>query len=275
MKIYIQSNKYQKLASIVSKYSFERFGHEVEIMNVEENDFLKDKLNHEILRKGKKTIYRNDLQSFTLLRFLAPQLNNYKDKILVIDPDIFALKDPKKIIEDHSNSSDLSCVFYNNIPRSEMMLVDAKRVKWNFKNIVSNLFNFEIDYEDLMNFKFNSDLTINKISECYNSHDKINDDTILLHTTNRITQPWKEGLEINFFKNNLSKFQIFKEHVKKIIGKSYNEEFISKFFLKHPDKDVKNCIKNLFKEAKELNYFSQEDIEKEVANLNISRKIFE
>ena len=81
MKIYIQSNKYQKLASMVSKYSFERFGHEVEIMNVEENDFLKDKLNHEILRKGKKTIYRNDLQSFTLLRFLAPQLNNYKDKI--------------------------------------------------------------------------------------------------------------------------------------------------------------------------------------------------
>ena len=118
MKIYIQSNKYQKLAAIVSKYSFERFGHEVEIMSVEENDLLMDKHNKEILRKGKKTIYRNDLQSFTLLRFLAPQLNNYKDKILIIDPDIFALKDPKKIIEDHRNTSDLSCVFYNNNSRS-------------------------------------------------------------------------------------------------------------------------------------------------------------
>ena len=126
MKIYIQSNKYQKLASMVSKYSFERFGHEVEIMNVEENNFLSDKLNHEILRKGKKTIYRNDLQSFTLLRFLAPQLNNYKDKILVIDPDIFALKDPKKIIEDHSNASDLSCVFYDNMKLNCRALIKNK-----------------------------------------------------------------------------------------------------------------------------------------------------
>ena len=275
MKIYIQSNQYQKLAALVSKYSFERFGHQVEIMSVEENDLITKKLNQKILRKGKKKIYRDDLQSFTLLRFLAPQLNGHKDKILIIDPDIFALKDPKKIIEDHSNTSDLSCVFYDNVPRSEMMFVDATKVKWNFKSIISKLFKFEIDYDDLMNFKFNPDLIINKISECYNSHDKINDDTILLHTTNRITQPWKEGLKINFFKNNLSTFQIFKEHVKKIMGKSYNEEFISKSFLKHPNKDVINCIKNLFKEAKKLNYFSQQDIEKEVANLNISRKIFE
>ena len=275
MKIYIQSNKYQKLAAMVSKYSFERFGHEVEIMSVEENDLLMDKHNKEILRKGKKTIYRNDLQSFTLLRFLAPQLNNHKDKILIIDPDIFALKDPKKIIEDHRNIFDLSCVFYNNKPRSEMMLVDAARVKWNFKNIISKLFNFEIDYEDLMNLKFDINLNINKIDKCYNSHDKIQDDTILLHTTNRITQPWKEGLKINFFKHNLSKFQIFKEHLKKIIGISHNKELISKTFLKHPNKDVENSVKSLFKEAKRLNYFSQKDLEKEIANFNISKKIFE
>ena len=32
---------------------------------------------------------------------------------------------------------------------------------------------------------------INEIPTKYNQHDTINKDTILLHTTNRITQPWK------------------------------------------------------------------------------------
>ena len=41
MKVFIQSNKYQLLAAKVSKYSFEKFGCEVKIMNLEDNIFLK------------------------------------------------------------------------------------------------------------------------------------------------------------------------------------------------------------------------------------------
>ena len=35
MKVYIQSNKYQSISAKVAKYSFERFGYEVEIMSLE------------------------------------------------------------------------------------------------------------------------------------------------------------------------------------------------------------------------------------------------
>ena len=44
MKIYIQSNKFQNIVN-VAKYSFERFGHDVKIISVEENELLVKYLN--------------------------------------------------------------------------------------------------------------------------------------------------------------------------------------------------------------------------------------
>ena len=118
MKVFIQSNKYQLLAAKVSKYSFEKFGCEVKIMNLEDNIFLKGNFNKKIRRNDKIVHYKDDLQSFTLLRFYAPELNNFSDKILIIDPDIFALKNPITLFDEIGDSNyDIACTFYNNKPR--------------------------------------------------------------------------------------------------------------------------------------------------------------
>ena len=46
MKIYICTNKFQKLAAKVAAYSFSKLGyHEIEILELEKNEFLKSKLN--------------------------------------------------------------------------------------------------------------------------------------------------------------------------------------------------------------------------------------
>ena len=37
-------------------------------------------------------LFKDDLQSFTLLRFLIPELSDSKSPIMIIDPDIFAIK---------------------------------------------------------------------------------------------------------------------------------------------------------------------------------------
>ena len=67
-----------------------------------------------------------------------------------------------------------------------------------------------------MNLSFNKNLKIKNIDKKYNSHDNINSDTVLLHTTNRLTQPWKEGLKINFekvsFQNIISLSNILKNY---------------------------------------------------------------
>ena len=100
------------------------------------------------------------------------------------------------------------------------MLVDCSQIRWNFKKILSDLFSLKVDYKDLMDLSFDKSLKIKELSKSYNSHDIINHDTILLHTTNRITQPWKEGLNIDFERHTSQKYK-FKQfiNIKGILSK--------------------------------------------------------
>ena len=84
-----------------------------------------------------------------------------------------------------------------------------------------------------------------KISNNYNSLDSINNDTVLLHTTNRITQPWKEGLKVDF-EIHKSKFYIFKQQIKKLIGKNYDNKVTSSRYLRHPNEQIIRVIKIIF-----------------------------
>ena len=130
-------------------------------------------------RSGKIKYFKNDLQSFTLLRFLAPELDNYKGKLLVIDPDVFALKDVNNIF-NLLDDDDLACTFLENKARTEVMIIDAQKVKWKFEEIINQVFNLKLDYSDLMNLSFDKNIKIKKISNNYNSLDVINNDTVLL-----------------------------------------------------------------------------------------------
>ncbi len=271
MKIYIQSNKFQNIAANVAKYSFERFGHDVKIISVEENELLVKYLNKKILRNGKLSTYKNDLQSFTLLRFLAPELDENKELILVIDPDIFAIKDPIEILNYHNENSDISCTFYDNIPRSEMMLIDTKKIKWNFEKITKDIFDLKMDYSYLMKLSFDHNLKINKISKRFNSHDIIHEDTILLHTTNRITQPWKINLKVDFDRN-YKKSYLIKENLKRILKKKYDQFALSNKYILHENTLVVKSIQNLFKDAYSSNSITREMIKTSLANDYISEE---
>jgi hypothetical protein len=203
-KIYIQQNRKQYLASKIALSSFVKAGfdrNDIFFISFESNDFLQSKIGKNYFRNGKITKFKDDLQSFTLLRFLAPEINNFQDKILVIDPDVFAIKNPSVIFEEMTDNYDIGCTSINGVFRSEVMLINAKKIRWDFKKIINDLFNFKLDYRDLISLSFEKNAHIKTISNIYNSHDAINPDTVLLHTTNRITQPWKEDLKIDLFNN--------------------------------------------------------------------------
>jgi hypothetical protein len=274
MNVYIQTNSKQFLASKVSAYSFVRFGHNVKLMSFEESEILKKYLGKKYLKNGKLKTYENDLQSFTPLRFLAPTLNNNKDLILVIDPDIFAINDPKIILDNVNDDYDLYCTSYNQILRSEMMLVNAKKIQWNFEKIIKELFEFKIDYKDLMSLSFDTSLKIKIIENKFNSHDKITDDTILLHTTNRITQPWKEDLLIDFDIGNKTILNYLKNITKKTLGMKFDKNIVESKYQKHPDNMVINKIKEIFLEAKKNNFINDQEIQFAINNKSISKKIF-
>ena len=103
MKIYIQTNSRQYLASKVSAYSFFRFGYQPILMNLDDIGILRSIIGRKYLRNGKLTKYKNDLQSFTLLRFYAPELNNYKES---------SFRDVLKRSFDMSNVSKLKKKIY-------------------------------------------------------------------------------------------------------------------------------------------------------------------
>tara|TARA_Y100000590_G_C15701491_1_gene1006959 strand:+ start:1538 stop:2380 length:843 start_codon:yes stop_codon:yes gene_type:complete len=275
MKVYIQSNRYQLIAANVAKYSFERFGCKVNIMDAEKNELLKKSFNKNIIRNKKTITYKDDLQSFTLLRFLAPQLDNYKNKILVIDPDIFALKNPKDLYDKFVNETiNIVCTYYGESPRSEMMMINANKVSWKFEKIVEDLFNLQLDYSDLMKLKFDNSLVINKIENKYNSHDKLDENTVLLHTTSRITQPWKIGLNVDFERHYTKKYLI-KENIKRLMSMKYNYDALSKKYIMHKNKLVFETICKLFKEAYKSNYITKEMLNLSIDNNYISKEFCE
>lgn len=273
MKILIQSNKKQKLASKIAAASFikQGFTHDnIKFLEFENNSLLKSKINKKYLRKGKIKTFKDDLQSFTLLRFYGPEFIDYKGKILVIDPDVFAIKNPKDISNFLNQDNYLACTFINQKPRSEVMMIDATKIRWKFKEIIEKLFNLEIDYDDLMNLSFDKNLKINELDMCYNSHDQITEDSILLHTTNRITQPWKEGLDIDFERYH-SKKNIIKQKIRKFLGLKYNKEIIADKYYKHPNEEVIKKFKELFDYALQHKIINNDEVEDAIKNKFFSK----
>lgn len=271
MKILIQRNEKQKLASKISAASFIKQGvsaDDISFLDFENNSLLNSKIGKKYLRNGKTKVFKNDLQSFTLLRFYGPEFINYKENILVIDPDVFAIKYPKNIKSNLSAEDSLACTFINNQPRSEVMLINVSKVKWKFEEIIKKLFNFEIDYNDLMSLKFDKNLKINKLDIGYNSHDEINENTIFLHTTNRLTQPWKEGLEIDY-ERHISRIYLIKQYFRKYLGLNYNKNIFFNRYQKHPNKEVISKFKELFDYALKNKMIDQEEIQ-----MSINKKFF-
>lgn len=276
MKIYIQSNRYQQIAAKVSSETFNSFGLSSKIVCLEDFKEITKFFGSTYLRKGKKTIFKDDLQSFTLLRFLIPEISKSKSPIMIVDPDIFAIKDPASILRFFKNDNQIYCTFINYKPRTEMMVLNPKTKFWEFDKIIHNLFNLKIDYDDLFNLRFLNNEIICKLDNRYNSLDEINDQTVLLHTTNRKTQPWKEGLKIDY-EIHSSKLNIIYNNFKKIFGLEFNRNIVGNRYEKHPDLEVTKCIVNLFNKALITKSISKEEVidllEKKYISQNFFKKL--
>ena len=107
-----------------------------------------------------------------------------------------------------------------------------------------------------------------------NSLDTINDKTFLLHTTNRITQPWKEGLDVDF-KIHISKINYIKNLLSKLMGRKYNSKIFEKRYKIHPNQNVLDFVKNIFKEAYYEKFITDEEIKLAINKKYLSGKFIE
>ena len=142
--IFIQANNKQLLGAKIAKFALETRGQAkahgipVTIMNVEEMTEYMSYVGM-TYKRGEETRTHdpNDLQFFTLSRFMPPELMHYEGKALVIDPDIFALSDIAELFEmDLKGSAIAACAKKDGWDTSVMLLDCTKLKQWSIKTIL-------------------------------------------------------------------------------------------------------------------------------------------
>ena len=205
--VFIQTNHRQMIGALVSEYSLRRNSahndkFDIRIMHHKDHPFFQAKEGEVYLRDGLKRRWRNDdLQSFTPLRFLPPELMGYSGRAVVIDPDVFAVGDIYDLLVRDMEGKAVVCRSRGGskgLASSVMLLDCAKLTHWRCEEQFNEMFTFKRDYMDWICLKLEPGEAIGLFENRWNDFDTLTADTKLLHNTKRWTQPWKTGLPVDF-----------------------------------------------------------------------------
>jgi hypothetical protein len=204
---FVHTNHRQMVGALVSQYSMRRNSahndhFDVRIIHTQDHPFLGAHEGQFYLRGGHKRQWlMEDLQSFTPLRFMPPELMGYQGRAVVIDPDVFAVGDVYELLTRDMQGKALMCRARKG-PKSfasSVMLLDcAKLGHWRCAEQFDELFAFKHDYMDWISLKLEDPETIGLFEPKWNDFDHLTERTKLLHNTKRWNQPWKTGLPVDF-----------------------------------------------------------------------------
>jgi hypothetical protein len=210
--VFIHVNHKQILGALVGVQSIRRSSahnekFDIKLIENKDHPFFLEREGQPFLRAGGPRLWRNnDLQSFTPLRFMPPELMNYSGRAVVIDPDVFAVGDVWDLLNRDMAGKAIMCRPRSRTKRSvngpmatSVMLLDCAKLKhWKVKEQFNSMFRMELDYKDWITLKHEPRETIGLMDNSWNDLDVLNKRTQMLHTTKRWTQPWKTGLPIDF-----------------------------------------------------------------------------
>jgi hypothetical protein len=218
--VFIHTNHKQWLGALVSKYSFERNSShtgdfQIRFIHTKDYPFMHRREGGLYLRDGDKRRWLNDdLQSFTPLRFMPPELMGYQGRALVVDPDVFAVGDVWELLTRDMQGMAIMCRPKSGskgkrgcLATSVMLLDCAKLRHWRVEQQFNEMFDFRRDYMDWVCLKLEDRDTVGLFENCWNDFDHLDAKTRLLHNTKRKTQPWKTGLRVDY--RPADTFQLF------------------------------------------------------------------
>ncbi|MGH7961503.1 MAG: hypothetical protein ACRERD_06705 [Candidatus Binatia bacterium] len=275
--VFIHTNHRQLIGALVSAYSLRRNSKyadafAVRILYQEEYPFFQARKGHKFLHNGGKRAWRNDdLQSFTLLRFLPPELMGYQGRAVVIDPDVFAVGDIYELLSQNMYGKALMCVArpgHNDEPdylASSVMLLDCtKLTDWRCEEQFNEMFAFTRDYTIWMNLGLEPRERIGLLEPEWNHFDVLNDKTKLLHNTKRLTQPWKTGLPKDYTVRDKSGWTGLRILVKHATRRILGETALSGHYKRHPDPQQEAFFFGLLRECLEQGIVTEEFLRAEM-----------
>jgi hypothetical protein len=254
--IFIQTNAKQAIGAIVSAHSMKRNSahadkFDVSVMHKEDYPYFQAREGQNYMRHGDKRLWLNeDLQSFTITRFLPPGLMGYEGRALVVDPDVFAVADVWELLSRDMAGKSIMCrgsKFKNGAFATSVMLLECSKLKhWDVEKGFNELFEGKRDYHNWMSLLMEDRETIGTFENEWNDFDKLTPQTRMVHNTHRRTQPWKTGLRVDY---TPTEFVPVIGQIMKLRRRLFGEHAFLGHYHRHPDVNQENLFFGLLKEC--------------------------
>jgi len=282
--VFIHTNHKQHVGALVSAYSMRRNSKSPERFDVKLIE-LKDHMDVFAKYEGKtysrdgdsRPWMNEDLQSFTPLRFMPPELMGYEGRAVVVDPDVFAVGDVWELLSRDMEGKGVMCRTRGTPPHfaSSVMLLDCAKLKhWRMAEDFDRLFKREREYKTWMNLGYEDKDTIGVLEPEWNDFDKLTDKTKMIHNTRRKTQPWKAGLPVDFIpaeNNPLNPLMLLSRLRRKLFG----EYAMLGQYKPHPDQRQEQLFFSLLKECVEKSVVSEALLKEHMRDNHVRHDAFE
>lgn len=272
--VFIQANDRQLLGAKISAYSYQRASRtpdafDVRIMRIEDFPRLMQP-GQSLVRAGHIREWDpDDLQSFSPLRFAPPSMMGFEGRALVTDPDCFGVGEVAELFERDISGKAIMAVprpGHNNQPdyiATSVMLLDCAKLRhWDFERDLDDLFAHRFDYVDWIELKREDRSTIGFLEPEWNSFDRLNAGTKILHTTKRRTQPWKTGLPVDYTLRESGPL----DFLRRLASRRYQQ---------HPDRNQEAFVYSLLAEMLDRGLVTREELEAEMAANHIRQDSLE
>lgn len=286
--VFIQTNPKQHLGAVVAAHALKRNSKhadafDVRILNTVDFPFFAAREGQSYRRDGVLRRWRNDdLQSFTPLRFMPPELMGYQGRAVVIDPDIFAIADIWSLLSRDMAGHAILCRMRSG-PKgwvgchaSSAMLLDCARLRhWSVERDFGEMFEGKRDYMQWISLKLEPPGSIGRFEKEWNDFDRLTPETKMVHNTRRLTQPWKTGLPIDF--TPADSFSAFPPYAWLMTLKKqvFGRDALFRHYRRHPDTNQERLFFGLLKECLDNGTVTEEQLRDEMRQDHIRHDAFE
>jgi hypothetical protein len=287
--VFIHTNQRQYIGALVSAHSMKRNSKhneafDVKIISHQDYGFFLEHEGQPYLRDGVERNWRNDdLQSFTPLRFMPPELMGYAGRAVVVDPDVFAVGDVFELLARDMAGKAIMCRtragakrIYDGNYASSVMLLDCARLRhWQVEKQFRELFTFERDYRKWINLLYEEPESIGPLEPEWNDFDRLSATTKMVHNTRRKTQPWKSGLPVDFIPAETNKLFPPIGWVMRARRKLFGDYGLLGKYIAHPDRNQENLFFGLLRECVEQGIVTPEMLREEIRQNHVRHDAFE